>query len=383
MFPRNQICLVIGTPRGFTRSVLEALLKRGSRVILACSDPVLCETEHRRLSELYGASQLSVNVVEDHDTKQLESVLIRALDTHGDINTIINSTSDSKLKINSNELRGRLDDVEVYLNRKQLDQEVQSIKRISKLAIKYLGLQNGFEGGNLLNLVTRTELNTNIKSQPKPKKSVKSTSPPLTTAVHLSAVSSCTSPPLTTAVHLSAVSSCCGAKSSNPSSTNSIESSCCTVLGTTRALGACKQVARHGVRTMTVYQPNIDYPDLSPAAQITDDEHSPYYTWNSLFRYSAYCREYSGYMALHLADTATSGTAWKFNSELRLEQVKPADLPNSCKLTNKMCYWLGCPHVTEGEGQVQEKDYIIHNIQTKQNESETPAGDKGLIQEDN
>jgi len=377
MFPRNQICLVIGTPRGFTRSVLEALLKRGSRVILACPDPILCQAEHRRLSELYGASQLSVNVVEDNDTKGLESVLIRALDSHGDINTIINSTSDSKLKINSNELRGRLDDVEVYLNRKQLDQEVQSIKRISKLAIKYLGLQNGFEGGSLMNLVTRTELNANTRSHPKIKKSV-NIQDTITTSL-----------PLSTAVQLSSVSSCCGAKTidnfgakiSTAATTSSTEGSCCTVLGTTRALGACKQVERHGVRTMTVYQPNIDYPDLSPAAQITDDEHSPYYTWN---RYSAYCREYSGYMALHLADTATSGTAWKFNSELKLEQVKPADLPNSCKLTNKMCYWLGCPHVSEDEGQVQENDYIRHNMQTKQDESESPAaGDIGVIQEDN
>ncbi len=69
----------------------------------------------------------------------------------------------------------------------------------------------------------------------------------------------------------------------NLGSTNPADqSSCCTVLGTTRALGVNKQVARHGVRHMTVYQPNIDYPDLSPAAQITDDEHSPYYTWNRL-----------------------------------------------------------------------------------------------------
>ena len=36
-----------------------------------------------------------------------------------------------------------------------------------------------------------------------------------------------------------------------------------------------------------------------------------------VFRYSAYCREYTGYMALHVADTASPGTAWRFNSELR------------------------------------------------------------------
>jgi len=108
-----------------------------------------------------------------------------------------------------------------------------------------------------------------------------------------------------------------------------------------------KHVDKHGVRTSTVYEPNIDYPELSVAFQITDDEHSPYYTWN---RYSAYCREYTGYMALHIADTANSGTAWRFNSELRLEMVDPSMVPSTCKLANKMCYWLGCPHVE----QVQE-----------------------------
>jgi hypothetical protein len=34
-------------------------------------------------------------------------------------------------------------------------------------------------------------------------------------------------------------------------------------------------------------------------------------------RYSAYCREYTGYMALHVADTAQPGTAWRFNAQLR------------------------------------------------------------------
>eukprot|EP00088_Acartia_fossae_P000517 TRINITY_DN10216_c0_g1_i4.p1 TRINITY_DN10216_c0_g1~~TRINITY_DN10216_c0_g1_i4.p1 ORF type:complete len:372 (-),score=69.11 TRINITY_DN10216_c0_g1_i4:573-1688(-) len=371
MFARNQICLVIGTPRGFTRSVLEALLKRGSRVILACPDPVLCHSEHRRLSELYGASQLSVNVVEGCDTKKLESVLIRALDTHGDINTIINSTSDSKLKVSSDELRGRFEDVEVYLNRKQLDNEVQSIKRISKLAVKYLGIHNGFQGGSLLNLVTRTELSAINKSaavtasQKQQQQFVKNKK-----SINMLGASSL---PLSATVPLNttAVSSCCGAS-------NSGDNSCCTVLGTTRALGISKQVAKHGVRTMSVYQPNIDYPDLSPANQITDDEHSPYYTWS---RYSAYCREYSGYMALHLADTASSGTAWRFNQDLRLEQVKPSDIPNSCKLTNKMCYWLGCPHVAEED---LNQPSHLHGIRNEQDENENLTnGDFGFIEEDN
>ena len=39
------------------------------------------------------------------------------------------------------------------------------------------------------------------------------------------------------------------------------------------------------------FQPTIDYPDLSQAAQITDDSHSPHYKWD---RYSAYIRDYTG-----------------------------------------------------------------------------------------
>jgi hypothetical protein len=52
------------------------------------------------------------------------------------------------------------------------------------------------------------------------------------------------------------------------------------VLGTTRALGLARNVARHGVRTTTLYQPIIDYPELNMAAQITDDQHTPYNTWS-------------------------------------------------------------------------------------------------------
>jgi len=366
MIPRNQICLLIGTPRGFTRSVLEALLKRGSRVILACPDPVLTFLEHKRLSELYGPSQLSVNVIEGCDTRKLESVLIRALDSHGDIDTVINSTSDSKLKITRDELQGNLEDVEVYINRKQIDYEVQSIKRISKLAVKYMGRHNGFQGGNLLNLVTRTELSARNFIHNQEYHNI------LSETEKVEGCSNRIALPGAVQVPTEAVSSCCAATNS----TGYGDVGCCTVLGTTRALGVDKQVSRHGVRTMTVYQPNIDYPDLSPAAQITDDQHSPYYTWS---RYSAYCREYSGYMALHLADTATSGSAWKFNSELRLEPVTPSELPNSCQLTNKMCYWLGCPHV-EKSAQVDHNSLIRTDEDDSEVETQTECG---WLEEDN
>jgi len=316
MNSRAQLCLVIGTPRGFTRSVLEALLKRGSRVILACPDPALAHTEHKRLSALYGSADISVNVVEPTDTRSLESILLRALDTHGGITSLLNSTADDKLRINRQFFHGKsFDDLESDLNRRQQQNDVQAIRRISKLAVKYMGVQNGFEGGNLLNLVSNTELNHQIKP----------------------ASSDCTD------------GACCTLS--------------CTALGTTRALGLSKHVNVHGVRTSTVYQPNIDYPELTSASQITDDEHSPYYTWN---RYSAYCREYTGYMALHVAEKSPSGSAWMFNKDLRLEKVEPASIPSTCKLANKMCYWLGCPHVQDLPQHQQQQQPQQHQQQQLQ-----------------
>lgn len=310
MNSRAQLCLVIGTPRGFTRSVLEALLKRGSRVILACPDPALAHSEHKRLSSLYGSAHISVNVIEPTNTRTLESLLLRALDTHGGITSLLNSTADDKLRIDRKYLHGKsFDELENDLNKKQQQHDVQAIRRISKLAVKYMGVQNGFEGGSFLNLVSSTELRHNIKTD----------------------------------------SELCTNSEPDLSSCSALN---CTALGTTRALGLSKHVDFHGVRTATVYQPNIDYPELTMASQITDDEHSPYYPpWN---RYSAYCREYTGYMALHVAETAASGSAWRFNQELRLQQVDPTDLPSSCKLANKMCYWLGCPHVQDLSEQHQE-----------------------------
>lgn len=119
--------------------------------------------------------------------------------------------------------------------------EVYNIFNILSIAVKYLGKQNGFQGGNLLNLSSSTELfhkTTNIQS-------------PSSNTLKPSSVSRCEE----------------GAET-------------CSVLGTTRGLGVAKNVDVHGVKIFTVYQPSIDYPELSVAAQITDDEHSPYYQWN-------------------------------------------------------------------------------------------------------
>lgn len=295
--PGHSLALVVGTPRGFTRSVLESLLKRGSRVLLSCSDATVGQLEQDRLSSLYGKNKVHFSPGDHTCPLVLESVFVKALDTFGEINLIVNSTANDaqKLKrcdgipeqITTNFLR----DLEKRLDIQQQREDVEGIRRMGKLAIKYMGKQSGFQGGSLLNLTSAAEL-------------------------------TCTA----------------GAGT-------------CTVLGTTRAFGLEAHVKQHGVRTTTVYQPTIDYPDLSQAAQITDDSHSPHNKWD---RYSAYIRDYTGYMALHVGDTSPPGTAWTFNRETsKLEEVLPESLASSCGVTNKMCFWMGCCMLKdEGVGEV-------------------------------
>lgn len=286
--PGKQLCLVVGTPRGFTRSVLESLLKRGSRVLLSCRDSVLGDMEQQRLSSLYGKNQIHFSPVDHTSPLALESVFVKALDTFGEIHLIVNSTANDPLKVAREELATPdLSRLEESLDSRLLQEDVEGIRRMGGLAIKYLGKQNGFQGGSLLNLTSGVELQ--------------------------------------------------GGGSSAGS---------CTVLGTTRALGLHTRCSQHRVRVTTVYQPTIDYPDLSQAAQITDDSHSPHNKWH---RYSAYIRDYTGYMALHTGDTAPPGTAWAFNQDIRLEEILPETLGRSCGITNKMCFWMGCPMVTDSE----------------------------------
>merc|ERR1739849_24222 len=72
---------MVGTPRGFSRSVLEALLKRGSKVVLTCSNEMVAGEEQKRLSSLYGSNQIIFTPSNHTNERQLESVFIRALDT--------------------------------------------------------------------------------------------------------------------------------------------------------------------------------------------------------------------------------------------------------------------------------------------------------------
>jgi len=280
----KHFCLVIGTPRGFTRSVLEAILKRGSKVLFTCSDESAGLTEHQRLSGLYGARQIFYTPADQTCPTALESVFLSALDNFGEINYVVNSTANDPLQLRLQDLQGEIRKLEEKLDFSLVQQDVLGMRRIGQLATKYMSKQNGLKGGTLLNLTSSVELSGHGVTGD------------------------------------------------------------CSVLGTTRCLGLASRVRLHGVKTLSVYQPTIAYPDLTQATHITDDQHSPYSEWN---KYSSYIGEYTGYMALHLGDTAPPGTAWAFNKELRLREVSPEDLSGGCGIANKMCYWLGCPMIGE------------------------------------
>lgn len=304
--PGKQLCLVLGTPRGFTRSVLESLLKRGSRVLLSCRDTSLGDREQARLSSLYGKNQIHFAPADPGCPLALEALFVQALDTFGEIHLIVNSTANDPLRVTREELEiGPLNQVEQKLDLRLQQQDVEGIRRVGDLALRYQGKHQGGQGGSLLNLVSDVELCPSLSSGP-------SSSP--------------MSEPL--------------ARGSGCSQ--------CTVLGVTRALGLHRTYMETGLRVTTVYQPTIDYPDLSQAAQITDDSHSPHNKWD---RHSAYIRDYTGYMSLHTGDAAPSGTAWAFNNHIKLEEVQPESLERTCALTNKMCYWMGCPLVADTRAQ--------------------------------
>jgi len=287
----GKLCLVVGNPRGFTRSVLEALLKRGSRVVLTCSNQALAHQEQKRLSSLYGSSQIYYIPSNPEKDSEVESVFLRALDTLGDVSLVVNSTANTPVSLDRREVAEIRDIARLNrrIDRQLIRQDVEGLKRLGRLATKYMGKQGGGGGGRLLNISSSTELSP-------------------------------------------------GAGTGQ-----------CTVLGTTRALGLVPGVARSGLRVSTVYHPAVDYTDLGwRSAQITDDQHSPYHGgMDNINKYSCYLREYTGYMALHIADTGTPGAAWAFTPEWRLQQVTPDQLQACCGIANKMCYWLGCPMVSD------------------------------------
>jgi hypothetical protein len=217
------------------------------------------------------------------------------------------------------------------VDRLVLENDVNGIKRSARVALKYMGRHNGFAGGTLLNIASPVEL-------------------------------------------------------------QGVDKGGCTVLGTTRGLGLARLVGTHGVKVITIYQPSIDYPaapnvdsyapvidpstpsmnhhapvidpDTSPmdhapdidsamdpatppmdnhASELEDVAHYGYSATYQCDKRREYSREYTGYMALHAADTAPPGTAWTFDAGLKLTQVTPDRLKTCCGIANKMCFWLGCP----------------------------------------
>lgn len=313
----KQLCLVVGNPKGFTRSVIEALLKRGSRVVLTNSNQALVHQEQKRLSSLYGSSQLYYMPCNPESDTEVEAVFLRVLDTLGDLSLVVNSTANTPVSLDRVEIEETRDMTKLNrrIDRKLIRQDVEGIKRLGRLATKYMGKQSGAgAGGSLLNISSSTELSPGA------------------------------------------------------------EAGQCTVLGTTRALGLVPGVARSGLRVTTVYHPAVDYTDLSwRSVQITDDQHSPYTGGqDTINKYSCYLREYTGYMALHTADTGPPGAAWAFTPEWRLQQVTPGQLKTCCGIANKMCYWLGCPMVSDTSGEAEEVRMARPSLRESQE-----SGDQG------
>ena len=161
-------------------------------------------------------------------------------------------------------------------------QDVVGLKRLGYLATKYMGKQNGWAGGTLLNISSSTE----VTGGPRVRGD-------------------------------------------------------CTVLGTVRALGLNSSVQRSGVKVCNVYQPRLHYSDTDLEVREAREEREDHHPHSP-----SYIRDYTGFMALHLADTAGPGTAWNFSPEMRLQQVGPGDVNTQCGLANKMCYWLGKSSLT-------------------------------------
>merc|ERR1719411_2057487 len=91
----KQISVVFGRPRGFTRSVLEALLKRGSSVVLVCSeaDGQLGRAEVARLSDLYSAQRIQMATIQGQCARgrDIDQMMAEARDKLGNISFIVNS----------------------------------------------------------------------------------------------------------------------------------------------------------------------------------------------------------------------------------------------------------------------------------------------------
>merc|ERR1712072_256433 len=97
---------------------------------------------------LYGKNKVHFTAGDHTCPRTLESVFIKALDTFGEVNLIVNSTANDPQKLSHAELSESRDlrRLEKRLDIRQQEEDVEGIRRMARLAVKYMGKQNGFQG---------------------------------------------------------------------------------------------------------------------------------------------------------------------------------------------------------------------------------------------
>ena len=77
------------------------------------------------------------------------------------MNLIVNSTANDPQKLSREELSESVDlrGLEKRLDIRQQEEDVEGIRRMGRLAVKYMGKQNGFQVQNTTYISSREEMN--------------------------------------------------------------------------------------------------------------------------------------------------------------------------------------------------------------------------------
>ena len=77
------------------------------------------------------------------------------------MNLIVNSTANDPQKLSRKELSESIDlkGLEKRLDIRQQEEDVEGIRRMGRLAVKYMGKQNGFQVQNTTYIYSREEMN--------------------------------------------------------------------------------------------------------------------------------------------------------------------------------------------------------------------------------
>ena len=77
------------------------------------------------------------------------------------VNLIVNSTANDPQKLSREELSESVDlrGLEKRLDIRQQEEDVEGIRRMGRLAVKYMGKQNGFQVQNTTYISSREEMN--------------------------------------------------------------------------------------------------------------------------------------------------------------------------------------------------------------------------------